>query len=273
MLFHTDAAHFLRLRSAQIRLAFIIDAHKQLRVIRIQRQTQDRHDIRHHTMGKERHIRAFQTKRDLLPVQQIDQRQRTLVIPIQYRRFRITVFRHFSQIRILPRTLFQLNVADVCCRLSGRYHMLFMTGCIVLYERIRCCYDLCIGAIVPVHHQHLRSGMVFFKMQQCLRIRRTETVDTLVLVSDHKQVSVFSGQQFYDHMLDSGSILRLIHADVLILLPVISKQFRNFVQQIITVDHLIIIIHQLIVPKISIVFLIRFQQWHLFLFPDLSDLL
>ena len=90
--------------------------------------------------------------------------------------------------------------------------------------------------------------MVFLKGKQRLRVRRTEAVNALVLISHHKQVFRFGCKQGYNGMLDFGCVLRLVHAQVRKFILIQSKQLRKPLQHGIGIHHLVVVVHQLLLP-------------------------
>ena len=88
---------------------------------------------------------------------------------------------------------------------------------IFLDKTIGCVYDIRCRAEIFLHQQYLRARMPVLKLQQRLRIGRTKSVDALILIADQKQILGPRRQKRKDGMLDLGSILRFIDAEIGIL--------------------------------------------------------
>ena len=73
-------------------------------------------------------------------------------------------------------------------------------------------------------------------------------------------------------MLHLRSILCFIHANVFVFLFVKTKQLRRTFQKSVCINHLVIIIHPMIVSQIFVIFSINIQERNPFLLSLLSDL-
>ena len=120
-------------------------------------------------------------------------------------------------------------------------------------EPIRRFHDLCIGAVILLHEQHLRPRMVLFKRKQRPGAGRPESVDTLVLIPHHEQIVILPCQTPDDGMLDHGGVLGFVHTQIGVLVLKILQRLGTFTQNRIRIYHLIVIIHQSPAPKLSAV--------------------
>ena len=128
---------------------------------------------------------------------------------------------------------------------------------IALYELIRRAHNSAAGAVILFHQQYFGAAVFLLKVEERLRIRRAEPVNALVLVSDHKKIVVSGGQQGDDSVLDPGRVLRLIHADVLVLILEVRQHLRHLAQNVQGVHHLIVVIHQMLLPQPPVIALIN----------------
>ena len=127
---------------------------------------------------------------------------------------------------------------------------------IALYELIRRAHDPAAGAVILFHQQYFGAAVFLLKVEERLRIRRAEPVNALVLVSDHKKIVVAGSQQGDDRVLDPGRVLRLIHADVLVLILEVRQHLRHFAQNVQRIHHLIVVVHQMLLPQPPVIALI-----------------
>ena len=127
---------------------------------------------------------------------------------------------------------------------------------IALYELIRRAHDPAAGAVILFHQQYFGAAVLLLKVKKRLRIRRAKPVNALVLVSDHEKIVIAGGQQGDDRVLNFGRVLRLIHADVLVLILEVRQHLRHLSQNIQRINHLVIIIHQMLLAEPPVVLLI-----------------
>ena len=85
-------------------------------------------------------------------------------------------------------------------------------------------------------------------MNQRLRICCPETVNALILIPHHKQISVSSRQKLYHIMLYFRGILGFIHTKILVFLFEIRKHLRILFQYFYGIHHLVVIINPLPLP-------------------------
>ena len=193
------------------------------------------------------------------------------MLRVQHCRLRRASLRHFHQIGILCFSGSNRNFLHILLSLLGRTHMFFMSQSIFLDEPVCCQNNISIGTEIFFHQQYFRTGMLLLKFQQSLRIGGAETIDTLILVSHHKKIFGFRRQQCDDRMLDFRCILGFIHTNVWIFLLKIREQFWDFPKHVIRIDHLIIVIHKLLLPKLPAVLFIDGRQMDLRFFLQLLN--
>ena len=96
---------------------------------------------------------------------------------------------------------------------------------------------------IVLHPKHFCTGVILRECQQCFGIRCTEAVNTLVLISDHKKLIPFSGNQTDNFMLYSGGVLCLIHQYIRVPVLEVLQRFRALFKDRQGIDHLIIKVH------------------------------
>ena len=114
--------------------------------------------------------------------------------------------------------------------------------------------------------------MPLFKFQKCLRVSRPESIDALILITDHEQIFRACCQQCNDRMLDLGGVLCFIHTDVGIQLLKIRQQPGDLLQHHIGIDHLIVVIDHLQFFQFAAIFPIDHRYLTLCLFIQSLDL-
>ena len=196
-------------------------------------------------MSKKGQLRISHPIGDPLSLQQVDQRQRTFMLPVENCCLRGTSFCHLCQIDILRFSGSYRYLFDLLHAFSGCTHMLFMAQGVFLYKMICRRHDICIRPEIFLHQQYFRASMPLFKFQKCLRVSRPESIDALILITHHEQIICACCQQCNDRVLDLGGILCFIHTDVGIQLLKILQQPWDLLQHHIGIDHLIVIIDHL----------------------------
>ena len=200
-----------------IELELTVDAQKQLRVRRIQGKLNDVPDVRHQAVRKEAEIRVFHPVGNAAALQEINERQRTFMVPVQHRRggqgllgLRLrplpcplfTVLRHLQEIGILGVPGTQGDHADISRALPHRPHVLRVTQGVFLDETVRRLHNGRLRPVIFLHQENPGAGMGLLKGQQSLREGRPEAVDALVLISHHKEIFRPPGQQGNDGVLN-----------------------------------------------------------------------
>ncbi len=224
-------------------------------------------------MSKKSQLRISHAVGNSFSFQQINERKCTFMLRVQHRCLCRAALRHFHQIGILCFSGANGNFLHILLSLFGWTHMFLMAQGIFLDKSVCCQNNISIRPEIFFHQQHFRTGMLLLEFQQSFRISGTESVDTLILVSHHKKIFGFRRQQRNDRMLDFRCILGLIHADIRVFLLKIRKQLRDFPKHIIGVNHLIIVIHQLLLPELSAVLFIDVRQMDLHFFLQLLNFL
>ena len=107
------------------------------------------------------------------------------------------------------------------------------------------------GTEILLHQKHPGPRMIGGEIQKCFGIRRPKAVNTLILISHHEKISLFPGKERDDRMLNLRGVLRLINTDIRIGFLKKRKHLRAGAQNGIGIGHLIIVIHQAVLPQIG----------------------
>ena len=116
---------------------------------------------------------------------------------------------------------------------------------IFLNEPIGSRHNLPRGAVILLHIQHLGVRVDGIELGQRLRVCGAEAINTLILIANHKQVAALPSQQSDDGMLNFRSILRFVHAKILIARLHRAQDFGVLPQNPKGINHLVIVVHQL----------------------------
>ena len=236
--------HLLRDVQAQL----IINLKKKLRIRWILQETVNCSNVIYHTACEKGQVRAPHIIGNSFPLKAIHQRNRAFVVAVQNRRgfrpsaFFCTLFCRLYQIAVLILSLLYRENTNLGVLLSGRKHRLPMTQPVMSDQLTGCLHDGRIRAKILLHEKHLCARMILFKGKERLRICRTESVDALILIADHEQVSI-SRKELQDPVLDFRRILCLIHTQIPVSGLVLGKKLRAAHQNIQRIDHLIVVIH------------------------------
>ena len=179
----------------------------------------------------------------------VDQRQGGVVVAKQNCRFTLALLCHVDKVFILIRPRLRMDDMHRGGLPAGGDHGLLTAVAIGRDKAVGGCDDLLAGTVVFLHEQNLCARMAGFKTQQGVRVGGTESVNALVLVADHEEILAFRGQQLDDRVLDSGCVLRLIHADIRKALLKGIQHDGIFLQDGIGIGHLIVKVHQVPLPQ------------------------
>ena len=127
--------------------------------------------------------------------------------------------------------------------------MLWLAVFVFLNEAVRRLHDAGVGTVVPLQIQNLRAGIEPVKAGEGLGKGRPEAVDALVLVAHHEDVLALGGEKMHDPVLDFGSILGLVHTEILIPLLDLPEERRMAAQNFQGIDHLVIVVHAPALPE------------------------
>ena len=167
------------------------------------------------------------------------------------------MLRQFAKVAVLRLAVIKGDLPNNRTTALGGLHMLGAAAAVFLNEFVRCSNDLLGGTVILLHIENFCVGINGVKPSQRLRIGGPETIDALVLISHHEEIPALSGQQANDRMLDLGGILSLVHAKIPIAGLDGSKDVGILAQDLKSVDHLVVIIHQLTLPQHLTVGLIK----------------
>ena len=134
--------------------------------------------------------------------------------------------------------------------------MLFVAQGVLLDEAVSGADDAGIRTEILFHQEDPGTGMMLLKLEKRIGIGRTEAVDALILVADHEEVFGPGREEGDDGVLDLRGVLGLIDTDVRVLLLEMLAQPREALQHGIGIDHLVVVIHELMLPELCIVCLI-----------------
>ena len=209
------------------------------------RKADDIRDIPHNTVREKQAVYLTAAVGKPQPVEPVNERQRAVVIAVEYGGFHGTILRQLAQPAILP-----LPVVYRMCP-HGRAvslrcpHVFGAAVSVLLNERVRHLDDLPRRAVVLLHIEYLGVGIDLIKFGQRLRVGRAEAVNTLILIADQKQIAVLPGQQPDNSMLDFRGVLCLIDAEIAVLRLHSAQYLGVFPQDAQGVDHLVVVIHLL----------------------------
>ena len=103
---------------------------------------------------------------------------------------------------------------------------------VVLDQRVRDAQDVLRGAVVLLHQEHGRVGVVAFEVEDVLDGRAAPRVDALVGVADDADVAVPRGQQVDQLVLRAVRVLVLVDQDVAEPLLVVLQDLRVELEQL-----------------------------------------
>ena len=129
------------------------------------------------------------------------------------------------------------------------------------------------GAVVLLQIEYLCTGIDGFKLGESLRVGGPKTVDALVLVAHQKEVAVLSRQQSENRVLDFGGVLGLVHTEVGVAAAELLQKLRELAQNPVGIDHLVVVVHELVGAQQAAVLLVdgrKLHPFHLYLFQVLA---
>ena len=165
-------------------------------------------------MGKEGHVTPLHPVWNPLPLQKVNERQGTFVIPIKHRRYPFFLPGLLKKVLILGFPVPQRDPLYLSFHILPWCHVLFVPCHIFLDKAVCRLYNPLPTPVIAFHQKHRRPRMYRFEIHQCLRIGRPEPVDALVFIAHHEKIAAFFGKQPDHVMLDLRSILRFIHAEI-----------------------------------------------------------
>ena len=159
------------------------------------RKQQDVPDIRDNPAGKKARVRIPDPVRYPRPLKQIDQRQHTLIVPVEHRRLKGGVLCCFQQIAVLRAAARQRHFPDgrasagLVRRRRFRPHLLWVPQPVPGNKMLCRLYDDRIRPVIVLHQKDAGPRVIALKIKQSLRVCRPESVDTLILIADHEKLS------------------------------------------------------------------------------------
>ena len=226
----------------------VVDALKHLRVPFVVSKGDDVQNVRDDPVCKEGVVHLPAPVNGTLPLQQVDQRQRTVVIPVKDSSLSAAANSYIQQPLVLNCPVCRQDQMHVRAGFPGGTDGFGVAVGISLNEPIRQPEDLRRGAVVFLHQQYPGAGIGLLKLHQGVRIGGAEAVNALVLVPYHEKVPGFPGQKMDDGVLDPGGILGFIHADVRKCVLKIGQDIRMDLQNSLGIHHLVVIVHPPLLP-------------------------
>ena len=165
----------------------------------------------------------------------------------------------------------QGNEADFALFRRIRMHVLIMALLIPLDELVGGQNDFLVAAEVRLHVDDTGIVVVGLETEQGLRVCAPGAVDTLVFVTDHKNVAVLPYQLLDNAMLYQRSILCLIQTDIAVLLLRPSQDVRVCIQQFVGHQELVVEVHEAVVGQMGLVLMVELVEVDSFLL-NLLDL-
>ena len=220
----------------------VIHPQKGLPVIRDQGKAEDICQVPGDAVGEEGQVALALPVGDVVSLQQVDQGQGAVVVPVENGSLLAAVLGHLEKVTVLRPPVPEGDLPHRFAAAAGGNHGLGMAGGVEADEAVRRSNDGGGGAEVGLHQQYPGAGVVFFKVQQGLGAGGPEAVDALIFVSHQEQIS--GGKEVDDGVLDPGGVLGLVHAQVR---PPPAQQVQDIraaAQNGEGVDHLVVIVHE-----------------------------
>ena len=258
---------------AEIRAELVVELHKELAVHRILGEADDVTDVEYDTVREEANVGVPHLIWHAVSFEEVDQWKRALVVTVKNRDRSRAVLRHLQEIAVLGLPARKRNLADLALLRSGRLHVLFVAQGIFLDEAVGSMNDAGIRAEVLFHQEDPGTGMMLLELEKRVGIGRPEAVDALILVADHEEIFRTRREEGDDGVLDLRGVLGLIDTDVWVLLLEMLEEPREALQHGIGIDHLVVVIHELMLPELSIVRLIDPEKLDLHVLFERPDLL
>ena len=235
--------HVLEHPALEAQVQLVVEAEKTLRVPAVQGKAEHVSQIPHHRAGEKVALPLAAAVGDPFPLQQVDQRQGAVVVAVENGGGPAAFPGEPEQIAVLTAVILQLHHPNglplgVVCG-----HMLGMAALVALDEGVRLCYDGPGGAVVGLHQKHPGLRVDGLELQQGLRPGGPEAIDALVLVADQEQIPASGRQQAKNLVLDLGSVLGLVHAEVGKAGLVVGQQIGEAAQDAAGKDHLVVVVH------------------------------
>ena len=125
----------------------------------------------------------------------------------------------------------RLIVADQRATLAGRPEVFPLALRVVRYHCACAFQNHLRGAIVLFEPNRPASGEVLFELENVLDVRAAPTIDRLILVADHANISIGTCQQFHQFVLWTVRILVLIDQNIFVTAVVLFSGFARRLEQ------------------------------------------
>lgn len=80
-----------------------------------------------------------------------------------------------------------------------------------MYQTVRRIYDILRRTIISFQFENTATRILVLELQDIIDIGSPERIDTLRIISDHADTSVYFAQALYNQMLGKIRILILVH--------------------------------------------------------------
>ena len=201
--------------------------------------------IIHHAAGKKGEILAANLVWETVPVQKVNERKGTFVVPVQHGRLDLEVFCSLEQVAVLTLRTFDRENANLRARRTDGMHGLGMPAFVAGDQAASGFHDRGIGAKIILHQQNSGACMLPFKIQKSLRKGRAEAVDALILIPNQKQIipSRTICQNLQNFMLYERGVLGFVHAHITVEALELRGECRTLLEDGLGIDHLVVVIH------------------------------
>ena len=234
---------------ADPRPQLVVQPQEPLPVPGVQGKTDHVRDVSDHPAGEKGALHLAAAVWSPGPLQQVDERQGAVVVPVEHSGLPVTVLGQLGQPAVLTLPVIDGDLLRRGPAPPDGPHVLGQAVGVFLDEPVRRRHDFPGGAVVLLQAQDPGPGPVLRKADQGGGIGGPEAVDALILVPHQKEVPALFRQQADDPVLDLGGILGLVHTEI----PVAPLKFLQdpwmLPEDPQGIDHLIVIVHPPALPK------------------------
>ena len=100
-----------------------------------------------------------------------------------------------------------------------------------MYQTVRRIYDILRRTIISFQFENTATRILVLELQDIIDIGSPERIDTLRIISDHADTSVYFAQALYNQMLGKIRILILVHQHKLKKAPVLLQYVRMIAEE------------------------------------------
>ena len=129
-----------------------------------------------------------------------------------------------------------------------------------MYQTVRRIYDILRRTIISFQFENTATRILVLELQDIIDIGSPERIDTLRIISDHADTSVYFAQALYNQMLGKIRILILVHQHKLKKAPVLLQYVRMIAEEYIRLQQQIVEIHRPRLLATILIPLIYFTQ-------------